>query len=215
LPKHLFLCLGLLQLALLCMPAAALAVEAVAMFRDRAVIRVGDSEQLLRVGETASFGVTLLSATPLQATIRYRGEVLQLTLSRRVGGSFAAPSRAVVRINRDRLGQYRLRGTIDRQPVDFLIDTGASVVAMSESQATALGLDPAAGQLGVVQTAQGAVEAHFVTLDQVTLGSIVRHHVAATIIMGDYPREILLGMSFLRDLQMTDSEGVLTLSLDQ
>jgi len=203
----------LLTGALLIQPALAVSpVEAVALFKDRAVVRTLQGEEMLKVGETSKSGVTLLAATPVGATVRYRDEVYDLDLSTRVAGSFVKPKEDVVRISRDDLGQYRMRGAIHDQPVNFLVDTGASVVAMSEVHASMLGLDYQAGQKGYVQTAQGNANAYFVMLDKVSLGNITQHKVRATVIEGTYPVDVLLGMSFLNGVKLQDNAGVLTLT---
>jgi aspartyl protease family protein len=93
------------------------------------------------------------------------------------------------------------------------VDTGASVVAMSSRHAQTLGLDCASvGQPGVVQTAQGTVSSCFLNLSQVTVGGITAHNVQAAVIDGNYPEDILLGMSFLRQVAMENRAGVLTLT---
>jgi len=196
-------------------PAAVLAVapvEAVALFKDRAVVRTLGGEEMLKVGETSKSGVTLLAASPVNATVRYRDQTYDLDLSTRVAGRFAKPREDVVRINRDDMGQYRMRGTIHDQPVNFLVDTGASVIAMSEVHASTLGLDYRSGQRGLVQTAQGNANAYFLMLDKVTLGNITQHKVRATVIEGSFPIDVLLGMSFLNGVQLQDNAGVLTLT---
>ncbi len=67
-----------------------------------------------------------------------------------------------------------MRGALNDHMVDFLVDTGASVVALSERQAQMMGLDYRSGQRGSVQTAQGNANAYFLLLDRVTLGGITR-----------------------------------------
>ena len=105
-----------------------------------------------------------------------------------------------------------MRGGINSQSVEFLVDTGASVVAMSEVHASTLGLNYEHAQKGHVQTAQGNAKAYFLKLDKVTLGGITQHKVRATVIEGTYPVDVLLGMSFLNDVQLQDTSGVLTLT---
>ena len=95
--------------------------------------------------------------------------------------------------------------------MDFLIDTGASVVALSSVVAESLGIDYSRGQRGAVQTAQGNAESYFLTLDQVTVAGLTARNVQAAIISGSYPVDILLGMSFLRQVSMRENGGVMTL----
>lgn len=205
-----------LSVAALCLaaaaPAAALApVEVLALFKDRAVVRASGSDHLLREGETSPDGITLLEADAGGARVRYRGEVYDLTLSRHVSGSFREAERQRVSISPDALGQYRVRGAINDTFVNFLVDTGASIVAMSQRHASSLALNLDGAEEGVVQTAQGTVRSRFVTLDAVTVGGITAHNVQAAVIEGSYPVEILLGMSFLRKVGMQEQDGVLTL----
>lgn len=205
-----------LPLVILALAAPALAtvpVEIVALFKDRAVIRVGGAEQMLKVGETSPQGVTLLAADAEGARLRYRDAEHSLSLSNRVAGTFKPADRQRVDISPDGLGQYRIRGAIDGQFVNFLVDTGASVVAMSARHARSLGLDCASrGRTGTVQTAQGSASACFLNLSQVTVGGITGHNVQAAVIDGDHPVDILLGMSFLRQVAMEERAGVLTLT---
>lgn len=191
---------------------AAEPVEAVALFKDRALIRTVEGEALLRTGETSAFGARLLAASPDGARVLYKGEEYVLSLSNRMTSRFKPPQIHSVRLNEDAAGQYRVRGTINGTLVDFLIDTGASVVAMSQDHARAINLDYANGAKGTVQTAQGVTNAYFVTLSNVTLGGISVNGVQATVIEGSFPVDVLLGMSFLNNLHMQNNNGVLVLS---
>jgi aspartyl protease family protein len=135
-----------------------------------------------------------------------------LALSTRVAGSFAAPAPARVAISPDGQGQYRVRGVIDRQPADFLVDTGASVVVMNGNRARQLGIAFEHARRGLIQTAQGNVDAWFLALDRVAVAGIESSGVEAAVIDGDFPRDILLGMSFLRDVSIEARDGVMTLT---
>ena len=101
---------------------------------------------------------------------------------------------------------------IPRFDVKFLVDTGASVVALSAREADGLGLDYLNGTKGSVQTAQGVANSYFLMLDEVVVGGITAHNVQAAVIEGAYPVEILLGMSFLRQVALHEQGGVLTLT---
>ena len=210
--KQLTLLIGSIVLAVASLSHAAAPVEVVALFKDRAVIRTSEGRVMLKVGNTSKFGVSLISADPHVAKVRYKGEVYELGLSTRVSGGFEEPETQSVRINEDALGQYRMRGSIDGTFVNFLVDTGASVVAMSERHARMVNLDYRRAQKGTVQTAQGVARAYFLRLSEVTLGSITVNGVQATVIEGGYPTDVLLGMSFLNKLNMQNNDGVLVLS---
>lgn len=192
---------------------AAVPIEIVGLFKDTVVIREPGGERLLKAGDTTASGVTLISANAREAVVSYRGQRQTLNLSDRPAGSggYVEAQSQRVSIPADELGQYRIRGAIDGRYVDFLIDTGASVVAMSSHAAASLGIDYTRGQHGSVQTAQGNAESYFMILDQVTVAGITAYNVQAAIITGRYPLDILLGMSFLKQVSMQESGGVMTL----
>ncbi len=190
---------------------ASVPVEIVGLFKDRAVIRTGAGEKLLKAGETTAQGVTLVSATAREAVVSYQGERHTLGLSKRVAGNFSEVEVSQISIPADDLGQYRIRGAINGRYVNFLVDTGASVVALSSAEAESLGIDFRRGQKGSVQTAQGTAESYFMTLDKITVAGITAHNVQAAIISGRFPLDILLGMSFLKQVSMQESGGVITL----
>lgn len=187
-------------------------VEVVALFRDQAMVRFAGGEHLLRKGASVA-GLTLIAADSRRAVFSYQGERFELGLSGRVGTSFTAVEQTTVSIMRDDFGQYRTRGAVNGHPVDMLVDTGASIMVMSGAQAARLGVtvDPEGPQV-TVYTAQGATPSHVVTLDRVTVGGIERRGVKAAVIEGDYPVEILLGMSFLSGVTLKEHAGVLTLT---
>lgn len=208
--------LAAVQLALLsslaCDASANGPVEAVGLFKDRAMIRVLGAEHYLTVGQTSAEGATLVESDAQHAVVRYKDETYKLTLSDRVGGTFVPPTQTILSIAPDEIGQYRAQGTINGRPADFLVDTGASLVALSERHAKEMGIDYAASpERAPVVTAQGQVNSYLVDLETLTLGGIQTHHVRAAVIPGDYPLEVLLGMSFLRKVKMEQQADVLVL----
>ena len=106
---------------------------------------------------------------------------------------------ASVVLERERSGHYVAEGEINGQPVTFLVDTGATDVAVSEKMARALGLE--FGPRIRVMTAAGPVGAWVTRLDSVRLGSLERFNVRATITPG-LNGAALLGMSFLKHFSM-------------
>lgn len=92
-------------------------------------------------------------------------------------------------------GHYRAPGRINGQPVAFLVDTGATVVALPEALADRLGLQRGAAMR--VHTANGEAMAYATRLDEIDLGGAVARDVAAHIVPGMTGDEILLGMSYL------------------
>jgi len=111
---------------------------------------------------------------------------------------------AMVVLEQDRSGHYIAEGQINGRPVTFLVDTGATDVALPESTARALGLD--FGPMVQVMTAAGPSRAWVTRLDEVGVGDIRRQNVRATITDGEF-NGILLGMSFLRHFDLQQSDG--------
>jgi aspartyl protease family protein len=187
--------------------------EVVGLFKNQAVVRMpGGAEQVLKAGVPSPQGVLLVSATPHEGVFEYAGERYTLGLSNRVSSGFTTPEPATLIIPADQMGQYRVRGAINDHYVSFLVDTGASVVALSASQAASIGLDYSRGERGQVQTAQGTATSWFVSLDEVKVAGLSARNVQAAVIDGSYPAEILLGMSFLRQMRMHEQDGAMVLT---
>ena len=116
-----------------------------------------------------------------------------------------------VSLRRNRAGHYVAAGLINDQPVVFLLDTGATDVAVPEAVASRIGLRK--GRRSISRTAAGDVQTWTALLRSVELGGIRLHGVRATILPDMAGDQVLLGMSFLKRLNMLQQDGVLTLSL--
>jgi len=112
-------------------------------------------------------------------------------------------------LQRNKFGHYVTDGQINGRPVTFMLDTGATGVAISEAMASYLGLKR--GRAFPVQTANGMSTSYAVTLDQVNVGAIELSDVPAGITPGLQTEEILLGMSFLKHIEFTQRGDTLTL----
>ena len=106
-------------------------------------------------------------------------------------------------------GHYVLDGQINGHSVTFLLDTGASAVAIPRQLADELGLQPGAPVR--VRTANGTVNGARTRLDLLQLGDIQLHDVTALIAPGMDNHEVLLGMSALSQLEFTQKDGTLVL----
>jgi aspartyl protease family protein len=185
-------------------------VEVLGLFRDAAYLKVNGREKLVKVG--ASFqGVEVLAADAKKARIRYRGREQVVTVSQHISSAYSEVEQRVVRIRSNNNHQYVTRVTINGRAVEVIVDTGANVVAMNSGTAQALGLQYRDNRPHVVSTASGQVMAHPVTLDSVVLGGIRVNHVRATVLEGDFPTQVLLGMSYLQHVEMSEKGGVLML----
>lgn len=188
--------------------SAAPRVEALGLMKGAAVLRIDGQQTFLRVGEPGPGGVRLLSADSERAVLEYAGQKVTLNLSRQVTARFAEPELRSLVIARDQQGQYRVQGSINQQPVEFLVDTGATTVGLNASQARRLGIDyRVIGEPGTVTTAGGTVTGYSVQLDRIKIGEISVRNVRGVIIEGDYPKIALLGMTFLSQVDWQESDG--------
>ena len=108
-----------------------------------------------------------------------------------------------------RYGHYLASGKINGRPVVFLIDTGASFVSVPEGVANRVGLEK--GNPQTASTANGNVTVYSTLLDQISVGDIALYNVKANINPHMDGEEILLGMSFLRNLSVTHEDGKLSI----
>jgi aspartyl protease family protein len=111
-------------------------------------------------------------------------------------------------LQRNRAGHYVAGGRINGQPVVFMVDTGATDVALPLALARRLDLPLWPG--GISETANGRVETWRTRLDSVDLGGIVLRDVRASV-LPNMPGEVLLGMSYLKHLELIQQGGTLTL----
>lgn len=115
-----------------------------------------------------------------------------------------------ITLERNRAGHFVATGRINGEPVQFLVDTGATYVAVSSGLADRLGLERAGSAW--FNTANGRVRGDLTTLDEVSLGGYSARAVRGSITPGMEGEMALLGMSFLNrfDIQIRDARMVLT-----
>ena len=107
-----------------------------------------------------------------------------------------------VSIPRDSRGHFQADARIDGQRIAFMVDTGASVIAMNESSAARIGVRPSRGDYTAkVSTANGTVKAARMQLPVVELGELIVRDVDAMVLPDEALSENLLGLSFLSKLK--------------
>ena len=121
-----------------------------------------------------------------------------------------ASGRPTVVLKQNRAGHYLGNGTINGHPVEFLVDTGATDIAIPIELADRLGLRP--GMPRQYQTANGLVTAYATWIEELTIGPIAIRNVRASLNPGMGSMDILLGMSLLKELEFTQRGDTLTLT---
>jgi aspartyl protease family protein len=106
-----------------------------------------------------------------------------------------------VTIPRDERGNFQVAGAIDGRHIEFIVDTGASFVAIPEHEAARLGYHPASRDYTWrIQTANGTGRAAKVSLDMVEVGGVMVRDVDAFVLPDEALATNLLGLSFLSRL---------------
>jgi len=123
--------------------------------------------------------------------------------------SLRAEDAIEVTLKRNRYGHYLVSGSVNQQEALFILDTGATVVAVPGELQQKLGL--ISGNVHYSNTANGTAKAYATTIKQLTIGDIKLQNVRASIIPNMQGQEILLGMSVLKQLEFTQKGDQLTL----
>ena len=165
-----------------------------------------DGSRMLRSREDGvRDGVRVINITADNVEVEVDGRRRQLHLGSHdtVSTPFKERSHEIVTITRNNHGMYTTVGSINSLPVSFLVDTGASSIAMNAAHARRLGLAyDIKGEPTLVSTASGITKAYAIRLDTVSVGTIQLRNVQAVVIEGGFPTEVLLGMSFLGQLEI-------------
>lgn len=183
-----------------------------ALFTDKTMVSVDGVRRLLKLNQPSPEGLRLISATSKEAVIELNGERQTYPLGGHITTRFSKPEQLTANVWRDQAGAYTTVGTINGLTVNFLVDTGATAVAMHANQAKRLGISyRLEGNPIYVSTANGTTPAYDVTLDRVQVGDITLRNIRGFVIDSNGPGRVLLGMSFLNRVKMEDQGSVLVL----
>ncbi len=157
-------------------------VKVMATRGDQAVVQIAGKSHTLRVGEApASVGSSEADAVGRK-----------VVLSAGSGGHFTT------------------QGQVNGQAVSLMVDTGATYVVLSQTEADRAGLSYKTGQPVQMSTANGVIPGWRLKLGSVRIGDVVAYEVEAIVSSGDMPY-VLLGNSFLTRFQMTRSNDQMVL----
>jgi len=194
-------------------------VNVVGLFSNKAIVIInGGSPQSLSAGQTSN-GVKLISADSNSGTFVIEGkrQVLKMGQAASVAGS-AAPAaseggtNSPVSLYADSAGHFYGNLSINGASLKYVVDTGATTVALNSGDAKYAKIDYEKGEKVNMSTANGVVEAYLVTLNTLKIGKIVLNNVQATVLEGGSPPVVLLGMTAQNRLDVKRDNSIMTLT---
>jgi len=189
---------------MLAVPVKSYAVNKIALyalFKDKVIILVDGNRRVVSTGQSTREGIKLVSTNTAneEAVVQVGDKRVTLRLGVVMHGGGMDGKKTKVTLYADSSGHFRAEGTINDQPISFLVDTGATRIALNSHMAKRLGIDyKTLGSRGYANTASGVVRVYNITLDKVSIGGITMRYVDAAVI----ETQSLLGMSFLGKLNM-------------
>ena len=192
-------------LAAAALPALSQSVALQGMLGTKALLIVdGSAPKGVAPGE-AYKGVKVVSTLGDEAVVEINGQRHTLRVGEspaNVGGSSGPPRGSRIVLTAGSGGHFVASGAINGRAVQFMVDTGATSVAMGAAEAERLGIDYRNGQIARGRTANGTVTAYIVKLASVRIGDVEIHDVDASVLPAS-AGPILLGNSYLSRFQMT------------
>jgi aspartyl protease family protein len=181
---------------------------------ERALFLVDGQPVTLKPGERRG-PVAMLRWAGDEAEVELVGQRARLRVGGTpslVGGAVPrAPAREIV-VSAGPGGHFTPAGAINGRAVRFMVDTGATLVALGRDEAARIGIDLTGARPGISQTANGPVPVQIVVLDRVRVGEVEITQVGAVVMPQPMPF-VLLGNSFLSRFQMRRDNEVLRLEL--
>jgi len=195
-----------------CGLAAAAEVSLVGVIGGKAAVVVldGGEPKTVKVGQTWH-GITVLSVDKDSALMEIEGTRRLLQQGQHYRRAAAASDREQATLAAGPGGHFVGEGAVNGTPVRFLVDTGASSIALPASLAQRAGIDFRKGEPGLSNTANGLVPVYRVNLATVRLGGIELNSVDAVVFEAGLDTA-LLGMSFLNRVDMKREGDTMTLT---
>lgn len=206
---------GALVAAALWLSTSAATAQGVALagrMGDRALLMLDGQPRTLAVGQTAA-DVRFLRWQDDSAVVERGGVQYMLRLGAtpsRLGGMAAASAGREIVITASPGGHFITGGSINGRSVRFMVDTGATVLALGRDEALRLGLDLGSARAALADTANGTVPVQMLNLTRVRVGDVEVANVPAMVMPSAMPY-VLLGNSFLTRFQMRRENDVMRL----
>ncbi len=194
-------------------PAGAPSVTLHGAMGDRAALLVIDGQPRSVAVGASTQGVKLLSVDASEAMVELGGKRFVL----RIGAAPVAFGPGPARSSGNEIvlpagpgGHFITGGQINGKQVQFLVDTGATAITISQADADRIGLNYRSGQRAMTHTANGAVPANVITLSSVRVGDVEIANVQALVLPAQM-EHVLLGNTFLTRFQMKRDNETLRL----
>ena len=204
----------LIMSALATVASANMQINVVGLFNNKALVTInGGAPQSIAAGQTKS-GVKLISADSESATFMVEGkrQVLKMGQAASVAATSGSVNNAPVSLYADSRGHFYGNLNINGASLKYVVDTGASSVAMNSGDAKFAKIDYEKGEKVILSTANGEVGAYLVQLNTLKIGTIILNNVEAVVHEGGSPPYVLLGMSALNRVDMKRDNSIMTLT---
>lgn len=204
--------IGSLALAMVAGSAAGQTVSLSGSMGDRALLVINGVPKTLATGASHQ-GVKLVSVSQGGAVVEIAGKRAQLMMGGaqvNLGGAASEGSGQQIVLTAGSGGHFITTGSINGKTIEFLVDTGATSIAISQADADRMGLAYKDAPRGFAQTANGAVPIHRLRLRVVRVGDVSVYDVEAVVVPVAMPHA-LLGNSFLTRFQMKRENDRMTL----
>lgn len=191
--------------------ARAADVSLIGTFEAKAAILSIDSgaPKTIKIGQTFG-GVTVVAVERDRATVEVDGKRRVLVRGQTYSSGAASGTQSVT-LSAGEGGHFVTDGLINSGTVRFVVDTGATMVTLPQSDAVRLRIDYRKGEAGTMQTAAGPTPAYRVKFDTVRVGGIELNNVDGVVIEKGLG-VALLGMSFLNRVEMKQEGGRMTMT---
>lgn len=189
-------------------------LNVVGLFSGKALVSInGSAPQTIGAGQTKN-GVKLISADSESATFLVEGkrQTLKMGQAASVAGNAGPANNTPVSLYADSRGHFTGNMTINGASLKYLVDTGATTVALNSGDAKFAKIDYEKGEKVPVNTANGVVTAYLVKVNTLKIGTIILNDIDVIVNEGGSPEMVLLGMSALNKLDMKRDNSIMTLT---
>lgn len=196
------------------LPASAQSVAMTGSMGSKALLVVdGGTPKALAAGESHR-GVKVVAVRADQVTVEVGGKRQTIDLGGApvsIGGGGGGSGGTQIVLTASSGGHFVTSGSINGRATQFMVDTGATSVAMSADEARRMGINYEQGERGQGSTANGLIPIWRITLKSLRIQDVEVYGVDAVVVPSGMPH-VLLGNSFLTRFQMKRENDMLTLT---